>query len=415
MKELTKHIEALLLENDCVILPQFGGFVTNHIPAQWVEEEGLYLPPYRTVGFNPQLKLNDGLLVQSYMLTHDATYPEATRLVESAIEELVEYLYKDGVVELQGIGMLHRTINGEFHFEATQSGVITPSLYGLSSLGIKTLEQLAADRLVEESHTSEASVKEDDVRDSDSAEHSKVITIRIRREWIANIASVAAAVILFFVLSTPVGNTYIEEENYASLGSVSVFKQVESQSLLTNVLDVCKAGNAVTEAKKATPVQSETKRQAVKEEPVSKQPEATAPAESSVENAATPKTEAVPNTPSAPVLTTTVSPVATSIAPTESVAPEKPKDTPQATVPVTPKKVTTYNVIVASVGSESDAQVAIDDFASKGHAGAFLIKGNGRFRIAIASFESEADAYRKANELKQIELFKDAWVLKSRR
>ena len=95
MKELTRHIEALLLDNDCVILPQFGGFVTNHVPARWIEEENLYLPPYRTVGFNPQLKINDGLLVQSYMQTHDATFPEATRLVEAAIDLLSEELYKE--------------------------------------------------------------------------------------------------------------------------------------------------------------------------------------------------------------------------------------------------------------------------------------------------------------------------------
>ena len=59
MIELVQHIETLLLENDCVIIPDFGGFVAHHSSAKWVEEEGLYLPPTRTIGFNPHLKINE--------------------------------------------------------------------------------------------------------------------------------------------------------------------------------------------------------------------------------------------------------------------------------------------------------------------------------------------------------------------
>lgn len=57
MIELAQHIEVLLLENDCVIVPGFGGFVAHYAPATHVKEESLFLPPTRTIGFNPQLKL----------------------------------------------------------------------------------------------------------------------------------------------------------------------------------------------------------------------------------------------------------------------------------------------------------------------------------------------------------------------
>ena len=71
MIELARHIEILLLENDCVIIPDFGGFIAHYQPARYIKEENLYLPPVRTIGFNPQLTINDGLLAQSYMHTHD--------------------------------------------------------------------------------------------------------------------------------------------------------------------------------------------------------------------------------------------------------------------------------------------------------------------------------------------------------
>lgn len=36
MIELARHIEILLLENDCVIIPDFGGFIAHYQPARYI-------------------------------------------------------------------------------------------------------------------------------------------------------------------------------------------------------------------------------------------------------------------------------------------------------------------------------------------------------------------------------------------
>ena len=95
MIELAQHIEALLLENDCVIVPNFGGFVAHYAPATYVKEENLFLPPTRIIGFNSQLKLNDGVLVQSYMSAHDTSFADATRMVEKEVNAFVEILHEE--------------------------------------------------------------------------------------------------------------------------------------------------------------------------------------------------------------------------------------------------------------------------------------------------------------------------------
>ena len=56
MLRIDRHIEILLLENDCIIVPGLGGFVAYYSEAYYEEAENIYLPPYRTVGFNPVLK-----------------------------------------------------------------------------------------------------------------------------------------------------------------------------------------------------------------------------------------------------------------------------------------------------------------------------------------------------------------------
>ena len=43
MIELARHIEILLLENDCVIIPDFGGFIAHYQPARKIFIFPLYV------------------------------------------------------------------------------------------------------------------------------------------------------------------------------------------------------------------------------------------------------------------------------------------------------------------------------------------------------------------------------------
>jgi len=118
MIELNRHIEILLLSNDCVIVPELGGFMAHHVDARYDEQEHLFLPPLRTLGFNPQLKMNDSLLVQSYIEAYDISYPEAYRRIQSEVAELRQHLETEGMFELNGIGVLSINAEGNLLFEA---------------------------------------------------------------------------------------------------------------------------------------------------------------------------------------------------------------------------------------------------------------------------------------------------------
>ena len=90
MLRIDRHIEILLLENDCIIVPGLGGFVAYYSEASYDETENLYLPPCRIVGFNPVLKMNDSLLAQSYIETYDLSYPEAVREIELEVNHILD-------------------------------------------------------------------------------------------------------------------------------------------------------------------------------------------------------------------------------------------------------------------------------------------------------------------------------------
>ncbi|MBQ8226345.1 MAG: SPOR domain-containing protein [Bacteroidaceae bacterium] len=207
MIELSKHIESLLLRNNCVIVPDLGGFVTQYIPARFVSEEALFLPPYRSVGFNPQLTLNDGLLVQSYMQAYDTSYPETLKLINRAVGQVKSELRHNGEFDFHGIGRLTLGMGGQYNFEPLPAGVLSPELYALDSFRIKRLE-------VPSENPEEKKLKTIKAEKKPRKENS--YTLRINKEMVNYVAAAVVAVFFYFLWATPITGELNEKRPQAA-------------------------------------------------------------------------------------------------------------------------------------------------------------------------------------------------------
>lgn len=197
MIELSRHIENLLLVHNCVIVPNLGGFVAQNCPARYIEEEELFLPPYRNVAFNPLLQLNDGLLAQSYMHANGMTYAEALHAIDRDVEELRKSIETRQVAELNGIGTLRSTANGEYDFTPVEAGVAAPSYYGLSSFSMPRLSEKRYKKL----HKASSARLRKDL-------FSKYYTVRIHKAALRRFAAAAAIVTVFYFLwAAPLNNS----------------------------------------------------------------------------------------------------------------------------------------------------------------------------------------------------------------
>jgi cell division septation protein DedD len=211
--ELDRHIEILLLSNDCVIIPGLGGFMAHHVSARYDENEHLFLPPLRTLGFNPQLKMNDSLLVQSYVEAYDLSYPEALRRIEDEVDELKQHLENEGSYELNDIGLLAVNDEGNYVFTPCEAGILTPELYGLGTFEMESLKASKPATVVSErpsDHETEEvafPVAEtlDTTDDEESDDEERALVIKM--SWIRNAVAIAAALLVFFLMSTPVVNS----------------------------------------------------------------------------------------------------------------------------------------------------------------------------------------------------------------
>lgn len=201
MNELSRHIEKLLLSHDCVIVPQLGGFVTQYVSARHVEQEDLFLPPHRTVGFNPQLVFNDGLLVQSYMQVHETNYPETLRLIEAAVAEVKGELQKNNSFEMHGIGRLEMDLGGHYTFVPNEAGILSPGLYGLGTVGIAALPAKST------TDSGIAAVATEEARTIRQKKKKDAYTLSISKDLINYTAAAVVAIFIYFAWATPIAPT----------------------------------------------------------------------------------------------------------------------------------------------------------------------------------------------------------------
>ena len=283
MIELERHIEILLLNNDCVIVPDLGGFMAHHIDARYDEEEKLYLPPLRTLGFNPQLNINDSLLAQSYVEAYDISYPEALRRIEDEVNELKQHLQNEGAYELNDIGLLSLNEDGNYLFTPCEAGILTPELYGLSSFEIASTKQVDAKVVnitpvkteIEEFKAAEAEFStteetnpeetlEEEYEDDDDV-------IRLKFSWVRNAVAVAAVLLAIFLLALPTGKTEMMTRTISNLNNSVLFGMISQDTNTSKIdvkrCDIVKPSNVVdtTQAPKTVSPSQEVEKDSVKQ------------------------------------------------------------------------------------------------------------------------------------------------------
>ena len=360
MIEINRHIEILLLANECVIVPDFGGFMTHQVPAHYDADDRSFLPPLRTLGFNPQLRINDNILVQSYVEAYDISYPEAMRRVAEEVEEMKHILSEEGSYSLTDLGTLTVNAEGNYEFTPCEAGLLTPELYGLSAYTFKKLkdamtteeplkaipsmgnkmrltEKVPLEELEEPKEPEEP--QQPTLLDfTDSTDEHEADTIRIRVSWIRNAIAVAAAIVAFFFMSTPVVNSDLGTRTMSHLQNNILYKLIPQDT------------NTIPADPIVTPVTHKTK--------------------------VAPKTQAKET--------------------------KKDEDVPNKR----------YCIVVASQVKLSNAESFVEKLHKQGYEDAKVFIYNNVVRVTCGEYETESEAYRYLNRLTNKEEFYDAWVYK---
>ena len=124
-------IHDLLYSNDCVIIPGFGGLITNHRSARLDESRRQVHPPAKDLSFNRRLTRNDGLLADRLASRLGLSHEDALVRVEREAKAWTAHLDRDGRLELAGIGTFFHDAQKNLLFEPDRHTNYLKDAYGL--------------------------------------------------------------------------------------------------------------------------------------------------------------------------------------------------------------------------------------------------------------------------------------------
>ena len=141
-KTISKYISELLFHHDCVIIPEFGGFVGNNKSAVLNEITGRIFPPSKEILFNPNLKSNDGLLINKISVSEGISNIKATENINNYVSKIIQKLEKIGVFRIEDVGLLSLGKDGNILFLQDSQTNYNLDSFGLSPQKTKKTNHL---------------------------------------------------------------------------------------------------------------------------------------------------------------------------------------------------------------------------------------------------------------------------------
>lgn len=229
MLELVRHIEYLLTEHDCVLVPGLGGFVLQYVPARFSEDRKSIQPPGKQITFNSSLSYNDGLLAQSLMRTLDIDYGKAVVMIGHWVDEIKRSFSEPG--DSYAFGEL-----GTFVLSDERSLIFEPPascLFGISAFGLKKLNICPLGQLHKDENVAEPKLR---------SKKRDVVYIPVNKSFVRQLIAAAAIIILLLMISTPMSEMKTTSD-YASLVSSELFENGKDGEIEINDIVSLQQGN----------------------------------------------------------------------------------------------------------------------------------------------------------------------------
>ncbi len=110
------HISDLLYHQECVVIPTFGAFLTQHFSAEVNPSTHMMRPAGKRVSFNARVNQNDGLLANHISQSEKISYNEALESISISVRGWKRMLRSGKKVTLPLVGKLYLDAEGRVQF-----------------------------------------------------------------------------------------------------------------------------------------------------------------------------------------------------------------------------------------------------------------------------------------------------------
>ncbi len=130
--QLETYISDLLYRYECVVIPDFGAFLTQRESAKIHESTNAFYPPKKVLSFNEQIQKNDGLLVHYISDVEKIPFETALNKIQKRIKSLKSYLIQGETLTFDNIGDIFLSKDGKIQFEPSYHLNYLTDSFGLS-------------------------------------------------------------------------------------------------------------------------------------------------------------------------------------------------------------------------------------------------------------------------------------------
>ena len=151
MTNFDKVLFDLLVHHNCVIIPEFGGFIAKRVSSQIDYEKGIISPPSKHLLFNRFLTADDGLLISSFVQSEGEDYDAVKTKISNIVSALDKKLSNGEELTFKHIGTLKRSENGNYVFKQDRTFNMLADAYGLTELDFVSAQEVKEELVEEES------------------------------------------------------------------------------------------------------------------------------------------------------------------------------------------------------------------------------------------------------------------------
>jgi len=132
--QIEGYIDELLYRYNCVVVPDFGAFLTQRKPARINRISHTLYPPSKSVSFNEQLSSNDGLLISYVAQAEKLSYEEMLERMKDITSDWKSKLKAGERLTIGSVGKLWTNNGGKIQFLPNKKVNFLTSSFGLSSI-----------------------------------------------------------------------------------------------------------------------------------------------------------------------------------------------------------------------------------------------------------------------------------------
>lgn len=205
--DVNKAIQELLFEQTAVIVPGLGGFTSNPGSATVDYVQDVITPPASKLEFNPNLVINDGLLVQYLQKGNTSTYQEAEQLIEKYVAEVRSTLDRREIFEIPKVGRLYQDYEHKIRFMPESTNFNADS-FGLPAIEFQPLVKdkskatpIPAKQMAEAAPLTVTSSEETTTATAITVEDDQTSVLVKALPWMVLLAAILIALSLYSIFS----------------------------------------------------------------------------------------------------------------------------------------------------------------------------------------------------------------------